>query len=353
MIGTLVLKDIKLFFRNQFFAVITVLGLVAYIVIYFLLPTEVSDALNVAVYVENPVATTVDEAFAEFFDYTLFASEAEMITALEDEGGEYLVGLSISAEEAATMTQGEATEIDAFYAPDIAAETKQVYDDLLVVMANAANPTAAANFGRINETAIVLGSDIYDTPISVRDRIIPMLLLFILAVEVLGLATLITQEVERGTARALITTPLRLPQFFTSKALMGMILAFSQLLLLVAITGKISTSPLLLLVTLLLGSFLIVGIGFVIAAISKDNMSVLAWGMLIIILFTIPAIAIMLPGLATGWIEVIPSFFLIDALHRILNFEAGWADVSRNLGILLAIGAGTMFLGATVLRRRF
>jgi ABC-2 type transport system permease protein len=353
MIGTLVLKDIKLFFRNQFFAVITVLGLVAYIIIYFLLPTEDNDGLNVAVYIENPSTTTVDEAFAEFFDYTLFASEAEMLTALEDEGSEYLVGLSISAEEAAAMTQGEATEIEAFYAPGIPAETKQVYDDLLVVMANAANPTAAANFGRINETAIVLGPNIYDTPISVRDRIIPMLLLFILAIEVLGLATLITQEVERGTARALITTPLRLPQFFTSKAVMGMILAFGQLLVLVAITGKISTSPLLLLVTLLLGSFLIVGIGFVIAAISKDNMSVLAWGMLIIILFTIPAIAIMLPGLATGWIEVIPSFFFIDALHRILNFEAGWVDVSRNLGILLVIGAGTMFLGAMVLRRRF
>lgn len=353
MIGALVWKDIKLFFRNQFFAVVTVVAMVAYVALYFLLPAEVDDGLNVAVYVENAQATTVDESFAEFFDYTLFTSEEAMRDALQDDNSVYLVGLSISEEEAAAMTRGEAAEIGAIYAPGIPAETKQVYDDLLVVMANAANPAAATNFARVNETSIVLGNDIYDTPIPIRERIIPMLLLFILSVEVLGLATLIIQEIEKGTARALLTSPLRMHQFFTSKALMGMMLAFSQLLLLVAITGKLGTSPLLLLVTLLLGSFLIVGIGFFVAAISRDNMGVLAWGMLVIVVFAIPAMSIMLPGLATGWIELIPSFFLVDSLHRILNFDAGWADVGRNLAILLAMGAGTTFLGAAVLRRRF
>ena len=353
MTGALVLKDIKLFFRNQFFAVVTVLGLVAYVALYFLLPAEVNDGLNVAMYIEKPQETTVDESFARFFDYTLFDSEEAMRGALQGDNNEFLVGLAISAEQAAAMTRGEETTIGAVYAPGIPAEVKQVYDDLLVVMANAATPATAANFARVNETGIVLGNDIYDTPIPMRDRIIPMLLLFILSVEVLGLATLIIQEVETGTARALLTSPLRLHQFFTSKALMGMFLAFSQLLLLVAITGKLSTSPLLLLATLFLGSFLIVGIGFFVAAISRDNMGVLAWGMLVIMLFSIPAVSIMLPGLATGWIELIPSFFLVDSLHRILNFDAGWADVGRNLAILLATGAGTMLFGAVVLRRRF
>lgn len=353
MTGALVLKDIKLFFRNQFFAVVTVLALVAYIALYFLLPSEVDDGLNVAVYLEEPQGTMVDESFAEFFDYTLFDSEEAMRTALQDSNSEYLVGLAISEEEAAAMTRGEAAEIGAIYAPGIPAETKQVYDDLLVVMANAANPAAAASFARVNETPVVLGNDIYDAPIPIRERIVPMLLLFILSVEVMGLATLIVQEVEKGTARALLTSPLRMPQFFTSKALMGMLLAFSQSLLLVGITGKLSSSPLLLLVTLLLGSFLIVGVGFFVAAISRDSMGVLAWGMLVIILFAIPAMTIMLPGLATGWVELIPSFFLVDSLHRIMNFDAGWADVGRNLAILFATGAALALLGAAVLRRRF
>ncbi|HSM56976.1 MAG TPA: ABC transporter permease [Candidatus Sulfomarinibacteraceae bacterium] len=353
MIAALVWKDIKLFFRNQFFAVVTVLGLVAYVALYFVLPAEANDRLNVAVYVENPQATTVDETFAEFFDYTLFPSEDEMRAALQGDEQEYIVGLSVSQAAAEAITSGEAAEVSAVYAPGIPAETKQVYDDLLVIMANSPNPAAASSFARVNETSVVLGNDIYDTPIPIRERIIPMLLLFILAVEAMGLATLIIQEIQTGTARALITSPLRLPHFFTSKALMGMLLAFSQLFLLVLITGKFGASPLLLTLTLLLGSFLIVGVGFFIAAISSDTVSVLAWGMLIIILFAIPAISIMLPGLATAWIELIPSYFLVDALHRILNFDAGWADVGRNLAILFAIGAGTLLLGAGVLRRRF
>lgn len=58
-----------------------------------------------------------------------------------------------------------------------------------------------------------------------------------------------------------------------------------------------------------------------------------------------PAISIMLPGPATGWMELIPSFFIVDALHRILNFDAGWADVGRHLAILFVTGAGVMALG--------
>lgn len=348
----LVSKDLKLFFRNQFFAVITVLGLVAYIAIYFLLPTEAQSNFELAVFIEDPATTAIDEQFSELFDYTLFESEAALRQALEEEGT-YVVGMVISADATAAIARGEATTIDAFYAPGIPAETRQVYDDLLLVAANAANPAAAANFLRLEETSITLGDDIYDEAITVRDRIVPMLLLFILGVEVLGLATLIMRDVENGTARALITGPVRLPQFFASKAIMGMSLALVQLIILVAITGKLGTSPLLVLVTLLLGSFLIVGFGFIIAAIARDNMSVLAWGMLLIIVFVIPAITIMLPGLASGWIEVIPSFFLVDTLHRVLNFGAGWSDVGPNLLLLLTTGAAAMLVGAAALRRRF
>ena len=351
-ITALIAKDIRLFFRNQFFAVTTVLGLVAYVAIYFLLPAEANDGLQVAVYLENPAATQVDESFAAFFDYTLFDSPTALETALREDG-EYIVGLLISAADAAAMSAGEAATVEALYAPNIPAETRQVYDDLLRLMVNAATPRAAARFALVDESAVVLGNDLLGAPIAVRDRMVPMLLLFILSVEVLGLATLITQEVEKGTARALLTSPLRLPHFLAAKALMGLLLAFVQLLLLVAITGKITTAPLLLTATLLLGSFLIVGVGFLIAAISRDSMAVLAWGMLVIVLFAIPAIAVLLPGLASAWIELIPSYFLVDALHRILHFGAGWGEVGGTLLALLVSGAALLLLGSALLRRRF
>ena len=353
MIGTLVVKDMKLFFRNRFFSIVTALGLVLYLLIYFLIPSQVDESLGLAFFIENQEASPLYQALADELDAAaLFDSEAEMLTALE-ETNDFLVGLSIPSESAAAIARGEEVALNAYYAPGVPAEAKQIFHDVLVVLANATNPETLANFTRFNETEVVLGNDMSGAPLSMRDRFIPLLLMAIILMEVFGVATLLTRDVENGTARALITGPLRLHQFFIAKALMGMILAFGQLLLMVIIVGRIGTSPLLLLTTLLLGSFLMVGSAFFIAAISKDNMSVLAWGALSLMLFIIPGISVMLPGLSTGWMEIVPSFYFVDSLHRILNFGAGWADVSRNLALLLIVGAGTMAIGTAVLRRRF
>ena len=352
MILELVIKDIKLFFRNKFFAVVSVVGLVAFIAIYFLIPDTVDDNVGIAFWIENP---DTFPAYAELQDndnYGFFDTEAEMITALE-ETNDFFVGMSFPKTDAIAAANGESVTVNAYYAPNIPAEVKQIFEDALIILANTANPNITENFRRIDNTRTTLGNDIYETPISMRDRILPMLIIFILSVEVLGLATLIMREIQSGTARALITGPVRLSHFFTGKALMGLLLAFSQVLIIVLITGKISTSPALLLTTLLLGSLSIVGIGFLIAAVAKDNMSVMAWGATVLLLFGIPGISIMLPGLASGWMELIPSFFFVDSLHRILNFEASWPDVSQNLLILALIGLGTIGLGTAVLQRRF
>ena len=53
MIGTLVVYDIKLFFRHRFFAIVTALGLVAYLSIYFLLPNQMDERLGMAFFIED------------------------------------------------------------------------------------------------------------------------------------------------------------------------------------------------------------------------------------------------------------------------------------------------------------
>ncbi len=352
MIAALVKKDVKLYFRNRFIAVVTIMGLVFYAILYYMLPAQVDETLDIALFIENPQATQIDERFEEYFEFTSFDSEAAMLAALEEEG-DYLAGIAISASEAAAIDRGEKASIRAFYAPGIPTEVKNAYDDLLTITANGASPAFGGQFGRIDEEAVVLGPDMLESPIPIRDRFVPMMLLFLLAVEVMGVASLIMQEAESGTAQAVLTSPLRLSQFFTGKVIMGLAVAFVQLILLAAVIGKMSTSPLELMVTLLLGSFMIVGLSFLIASISRDYMSVLAWGMLVIIVFSIPAIAVLLPGLATAWAELIPSYFLVDAIHRILNFNASWGEIGSHLVVLFAAGLATMALGSALLRRRF
>ncbi|MXY94629.1 MAG: ABC transporter permease [Caldilineaceae bacterium SB0670_bin_27] len=352
MIGTLVVNDIKLFFRHRFFAIVTAIGVVFYLVIYFLLPNQVDQSTGMAFFIEDREIPLYQRLVDEPGDYTIFDSEAEMLTALE-ETGDFFVGLSLPAELTAAAARGEKVELNAYYAPGVPAEAKQIFHDVLVLVANTVNPETLTDLTRFNDTQVVLGNDMTGAPLSMRDRFAPLLLMLIVVIEVFGLATLLNRDVDNGTARALVTGPLRLHQFFVGKALMGMALAFGQVLILSAVMGILGTAPLLLLATLLLGSFLMVGLGFFIAAISKDNTSVMGWTIVFIIPLMFPGFSILLPGLSTGWMEFIPSHYFVDSLHRIINFSAGWADVAGNLTLLLLVGAGSMAVGTAAIMRKF
>jgi ABC-2 type transport system permease protein len=49
-IRALVAKDFTLFFRNRFFALITLLGLVVYVALYFVMPGSVDETLDIGLY---------------------------------------------------------------------------------------------------------------------------------------------------------------------------------------------------------------------------------------------------------------------------------------------------------------
>ena len=93
-------------------------------------------------------------------------------------------------------------------------------------------------------------------------------------------------------------------------------------------------------------------IGFLLAAVTRDMMSVMSWGMLVIIVLAIPAIGILIPGTLTSWGQAIPSFYLVDTIHRVSNFGAGWAESGRNLITLLVYDVALFAVGIAVLRRK-
>jgi ABC-2 type transport system permease protein len=119
-----------------------------------------------------------------------------------------------------------------------------------------------------------------------------------------------------------------------------------------ALTGGLKDSPVLILTALLLGSLLVTGIGFLMASVSRDLLSVMAWGVLAILILAIPSFVVLLPGIASDWIKLIPSHYLVDTVFRVVNFGAGWTDVAYNLIILLGFSLAFMALGIFALRRK-
>ena len=64
MIGTLVRKDLLLFFKNRYFAVITIMGLIAYTIIYYIMPRAVDQTLEIGL-VQGGLPQAAITAFAD------------------------------------------------------------------------------------------------------------------------------------------------------------------------------------------------------------------------------------------------------------------------------------------------
>lgn len=347
LVGTLVAKDLSLYFRNRFFAFITVLGIVFYIIIYFLMPQTVDETFDLAFYAPEVPQALADTFAEEGVVLNTFDTEAGLRQAILD--GDYDIGIALPPEAMQAVAQGEQGQVNLYLnstLPEGMRETAEILMQELGFLITG----QALNF-QANEE--ILGPDLAGAQIPPRDRMLPLLAVFVLIIEMMGLASLISTEVAAGTLRALFVTPVTVPTLFVGKTITGMTLAFVQALLLVGITGGLSQQPLLVIVILLLGALMATGIGFLIATTGHDMMSVMATAIPVLVILAVPAFNVLLPGIASNWIKIIPSFYLVDSMHRVLNFDAGWGDVGSNLLILFAASLVILGLGIVALRRKF
>jgi ABC-2 type transport system permease protein len=347
MIGALLRKDLKLFFSNRFFALVTVLGLIAYGAIYFLMPADVDDTLTIALHAPDLPAPLRDQ-FAEGGVVLVDMATAEGVrTAVE--AGEYPIGVVLPETFTADLSAGRPSRAQLILSADFPPEFQEAYSALFQEIGYQMSGQTLL----LEVSQEMLGEDRVGTPIATRDRMLPLFAIFILMTETLGLASLIASEVTSGTIRALLITPLTVGGLFVAKAIFGVGLAFGQAALLMAVTGGLSQAPALMLLTLLLGSLLVTGLGFLIASVSRDLMSVMGWGMLAMVLFAVPTFTVLLPGLVTGWVAYIPSYHLVQPLYLLLNYNVGWGEIANHLAVLLATAVVTLVLGMAILQRRF
>jgi len=346
IIGALVAKDLSLFFRNRFFALITVLGLVVYIVIYFIMPKAVDENLEIGLYA--PVMLpALEQMQGEGLEIEGVESEELLKEGVTE--GQYVAGIALPADIMEGFMSGQKPIISVYFASDVPEEIKTTVEVLIRELAYRQTGQALA----IEVTEEILGTDMAGMQIPPRDRMRPLFAVLLIMMETFGMANLISEEVERRTINALLVTPVSVKDLFAAKGITGVSLAFVQAALFMAIIGGMSRQPLIILVALLLGAVLVTGASFIIAALSKSFMSVLGWGMVVLIILFIPAFGIMFPGTVTGWVKAIPSHYLVDTVHRVSNFGAGWGDAWYNLLVLLGFDLALAWIGIMALRRRF
>ena len=347
IIRSLLKKDIALFMSNRFYMLITAVGIVFYIGIYFVLPAQLDERLSLGIY-----APVLPPAFAQLtenegVDAGFFTSEESLKEAVLD--GDYQVAIALPADIIDEWAVGGKPLIKVYYASTAPSEITAAVVALVEELAYA-QTGQSLNFQTTEE---ILGPDMLGNQIALRDRMRPLLAIFILLVEILTLASLIAVEIEQGTARALLITPMRVPHLFIAKGLLGVGLALGQAILFMALVGGFSHEPFIILTTLIIGSVMVVGTGFLLASLVRDVMAVTGWGMLILILLAVPGFGTVIPGLVSDWAKVIPSYYLTDTVSRVANYGAGWGDIGMNLVILAGFAIVVSGAGMIALRRRY
>ena len=346
IIGALISKDVSLFFRNRFFALVTVLGIVAYMIIYFVMPSSVDESLKIGLYA-SVIPPAFEQIQQEGLEIEVVESEEALREAVTE--GQYVAGVALPADIMERLMLGQKPQVTVYFAADTPEEIKDAVAVLIRELAYLQTGQPLA----IEVSEEILGPDMLGMQIPPRDRLRPLLAIFILIIETMGLATLIGEEVERHTIHALLVTPMTVRDLFAAKGITGISLAFGQAVLFMAIAGGMSGQPLIILAALLLGAVLVTGIGFLVGSVAKDMLSAMPWLLVAFIPLVIPTVGVMFPGLITGWVKVIPSYYLVDTVHRAANFGSGWGDVWRNLLMLLGFDLVIVWIGIMALRRKF
>lgn len=343
----LVQKDLTLFFRNRFYAFITIMALIAYIGIYYLMPDQVEEVLEIGVYAPASAQDVISQAGDGGFDFRQFTSLDALQQAVIDKT--IVSGIAFPENMLREIQAGRKPTVKIFVLSDIDQDTR----DAMQILVEAISLSLSGQPLNFAVDEVTLGPDMAGAQIPPRDRALPLFAVVVLMFETLGLASLLAEEVQSGTARALLVTPLSTGQLFVAKGIVSVLLVLTQAAILLAATGAMRQSPMIILVALFLGALLVTGIGFLLGSVGKDMLSVIAWGVMVMLILGIPAFGVVFPGTMTGWAKLIPTYYLADTVHQVVNFGAGWSQVTNHLLFLLAWDVVFLALGAAILKRKF
>jgi len=203
-----------------------------------------------------------------------------------------------------------------------------------------------------SQELIVLGEDRAGDQVSVQETMRPLLALFVLLVESIALAGLVAVEIQARTAKALVATPATIGDLLAAKGATGTLLAFGQAALLLLLTGSFAYEPVLLLVAVGIGSVMMAGVGMIAGSSGRDFMTTLFTSIFFILPLAIPAFAALFPGTASPWVQVLPTYGLVETLVGVTTYGLSWSGALVYLAIAAAWCVALFGAGWFLLKRR-
>jgi ABC-2 type transport system permease protein len=364
IVAAIVRKDLIEFSRDRLWTVLTPVALVMFAVVFWLLPATVDEQVTVGV---APASLAdilqrlgeVGDASAEGLRVVPFESDEELAAAVAGGrpvafGGRderVLVGLSFPEGFALRMAAGAPTTVRVYTGSDVPVEVRGAMTSAVREMAYAISGAPLPVTLPVAEE-FVLGVDRAGAQVPLRERMRPMLAFFVLLTESLALASLLAGEVGARTLTAVLATPARVADVVTAKGVTGTLLAFGQAVLLLLVTRSFDANAPVLLAAVLLGAVLMAGVALLTGAAGRDFMSTLFLGMVFLIPMMVPAFALIFPGSASGWVQALPSYGIVQAIVGATSYGLGFGDLAGHFASAAAWTAAIFALGWWALGRK-
>jgi ABC-2 type transport system permease protein len=340
IVAAIVRKDLTTFGRDRLWMILTPFALLIFVGIYWLMPQRVDETLVVGVHPpamaaalklamgvaqDDPALTVVP-----FDDVEALAAAVADADAVPEGLERPLVGISLPLDLLLRARLGQPATATVYVGTNVPEEVRSA-------MATAVREVAATAAGAplpvawTTDDVIVLGTDRAGEQIAARERMRPLMAFVVLLTESLALASLVSVEVSQRTASALLATPARTVDVLVAKGLVGTLLALSQALILLVATRAFGPTWPVLLVAVLLGAMMMAGIGMLTGAAGHDFIGTLFYGMGFLLVLMVPAIGVLFPGSAAAWVQVIPSYGLVEAMVGSSVYGLGFADLAGPL----------------------
>ncbi len=352
IIFSIIKKDFLEMSRDKLWMFLSGLGLVLYILLYWLLPSTVDETLNVGIYQEG-----MDEILQQYSrEEGLNLVEYESVEDLKENIAEVGIGIVFPSNFLEKTMLGEKTTVQIYTESFVPEEIRGAMSSFVREMALSINGMIRGEdvfpVEFPDEEEIVLGEDRLGDQISLREKLKPLLAVLVLMVESMALASLIAVEIQSKTVTALLATPARLLDLLFAKTIFGTFLAFSQTFLLLLLIGALGQNTLIIITMVLLGSILVTGISFISGAAGKDFMGTLFYSMFFLIPLMIPAFSSLFPGSPSVWIKLMPSYGLVEGIMRASVYQQGWVDIAPFLFMLFAWIVAILSIGLFIFKQR-
>lgn len=349
IVAAIIGKDLRELSRDRFWTVITAVSLLFMVGIFWVIPDDVDETVSLGVHQPGGVGLVGGvAAVGAGFELVEFDSVERLRDAVAD--GEIGVGLDLPAGFVDAVRAGDRPEVTVLVStddPGLGAAVRGLTSELAAALAGEPSPIVLPD-----ADTVVVGPAGVTEPPSLRDRVRPLFAFMVLLVETFALASLVALELASGTARAVVVTPARVGDLLAAKTVVGVLLAFTQGALLLAVTGTLQIDPPLLLVTMLLGALLVTGVGLLAGAVGGDFTTTVFVSFALMFPLMIPAFGSLFPGTAATWVQVLPSAGLVDVVSGAALRGEGWGSAGPDL--LAVAGWCAVLLGAGwfVLQRR-